>query len=94
MLDFTRNAVCIMFYTYHERRRRRLPRSVIAITQNIDLEYACFQEKYYRVCIAKAAVNETVSEDSHAEHVQFVTAADSQAPFRTWLKSFCKLVSY
>ena len=30
----------------------------------IDLGYACFQEKYYRVCIAKAAVNETVSDDS------------------------------
>ena len=44
---------------------------------NIDLGYACFQEKYYRVCIAKAAVNETVCEDSHAEDVQFVTAADS-----------------
>ena len=29
------------------------------ITQNIDLGYACFQEKYYRVCIAKAAVNES-----------------------------------
>ena len=49
---------------------------------NIDLGCACFQEKYYRVCIAKAAVNETVCEDSHAEHVQFATAADS-TPFRT-----------
>ena len=49
---------------------------------NIDLGYACFQEKYYRVCIAKAAVNETVCEDSHAEHVQFATAADSTL-FRT-----------
>ena len=45
------------------------------ITQNIDLGYACFQEKYYRVCIARAAVNESVCEDSHAEHVQFATAA-------------------
>ena len=33
------------------------------ITQNIDLGYACFQEKYYRVCIARAAVNESVCED-------------------------------
>ena len=56
------------------------------ITQNIDLGYACFQEKYYRVCIARAAVNESVCEDSHAEHVQFETAA----VFRTYLKSFCK----
>ena len=29
--------------------------------------YASFQEKYYRVCIARAAVNENVCEDSHAE---------------------------
>ena len=47
------------------------------ITQNIDLGYACFQEKYYRVCIARAAINESVCEDSHAEHVQFATAAVS-----------------
>ena len=61
------------------------------ITQNIDLGYACFQEKYYnvlcmRVCIARAAVNESVCEDSHAEHMHavcnFATAADS-IPFRT-----------
>ena len=45
------------------------------ITQNIDLGYACFQEKCNRVCIAKAAINESVCEDSHAEHVQFATAA-------------------
>jgi len=38
--------------------------------------------EYYRVCIAKAALNETVCEDSHAEHMQFATAADS-TPFRT-----------
>ena len=52
------------------------------ITQNIDLGYACFQEKYYRVCIARAAVNESVCEDSHAEHVQVATVAVS-TPFRT-----------
>ena len=52
------------------------------ITQTIDLGYACFQEKYYRVCIARAAVNESVCDDFYAEHVQF--------PFRTQLKSFCK----
>ena len=28
---------------------------------------ACFQVKYYRVFIARAAVNESVCEDSHAE---------------------------
>ena len=44
------------------------------ITQNIDMGYAFFQEKYFRVCIAKAAVNESVCEDSHAKHVQFATA--------------------
>ena len=54
-----------------------------AITQNIDLGYAWFQEKYYRVCIARtAAVNECLCEDSHAEHVQFATGAVS-TPFRT-----------
>ena len=37
--------------------------------------YACFQEKYYRLCIARAAVNESVCEDSHAEHMQLATAA-------------------
>ena len=35
------------------------------ITQNIDLGYACYQERYYRVIIARAAVNESVCEDSH-----------------------------
>ena len=25
------------------------------ITQNVDLGYACFQEKYYRACIAIAS---------------------------------------
>ena len=34
-------------------------------------------EVLYRVCIARAAVNESVCEDSHAEHVQFATAAVS-----------------
>ena len=83
-----------MFYTYSLSRKTKTATAKVGdIAQNIDLGYACFQEKYYRVCIAKAAVNETVSEDSHAEHVQFATAANSQAPFRTWLKSFCKLVS-
>ena len=53
-----------------------------SITQKIDLRYAYFREKYNRVCIARAAVNESVCEDSHAEHVQFATAADS-IPFRT-----------
>ena len=53
-----------------------------SITQNIGLGYARFQEKYYRVCIARAAVNESVCEDSHTEHVQVATAAVS-TPFRT-----------
>ena len=53
-----------------------------SVTQNIGLVYACFQEKYYRVCIARAAVNESVCEDSHTEHVQVATAAVS-TPFRT-----------
>jgi len=49
--------------------------------QNMDdLGHACFQEKYYGVCIARAAVNESVCEDSHAEHVQFATAVST--PFR------------
>ena len=53
------------------RKTKTATAKVGDVTQNIDLGYACFQEKYYRVCIAKAAVNETVCEDSHAEHVQF-----------------------
>ena len=44
--------------------------------------HACRRSISYRVCIARAAVNESVCEDSHAEHVQFVTAAVS-TPFRT-----------
>ena len=72
-----------MFYTYSLPRKTKTATAKLGdITQNIGLGYACFQEKYYRVCIAKAAVNETVCEDSHAEHVQFTTAADS-TPFRT-----------
>ena len=47
------------------------------ITQNIDLGYECFLEKYCRVCIAKAAVNDSVCEDSHAKHVQFTTAVST-----------------
>ena len=35
-----------------------------------------------RVCIARAAVNESVCEDSHTEHAQVATAAVS-TPFRT-----------
>ena len=58
-------------YIYRERRRRQLLRSG-HITQNIDLGYACFQEKYYRVCIARAAVNESVCEDSHAEFAMVI----------------------
>ena len=45
------------------------------ITKSIDLGYACFQGKYYRVCIEQL-------KDSHAEDVQFATAAVS-TPFRT-----------
>ena len=37
--------------------------------QNIERERACFQEKYSKVCITRAAVNETLCEDSHTEHV-------------------------
>ena len=54
------------------------------ITQNIDLGYACFQEKYYRVCIARAAVNKSVCEDFQSEHMQFATAAVS-TPFTTYV---------
>ena len=50
---------------------------VSGITQNIDLGYACFQEKYYRACIARAAIKECVCEDFHAEHVQSATAVST-----------------
>ena len=74
-----------MFYTYSLPRKTKTATAKvgdIANTKHRSVICACFQEKYYRVCIAKAAVNETVCEDSHAEHVQFATAADS-TPFRT-----------
>ena len=42
---------------------------VVAIIQNIERACACFQEKYYKVCIVRAAVNESVCEDSNTERV-------------------------
>ena len=36
------------------------------ITQNIDLGYACFRRSIIVLCIARAAVNESICEDSHA----------------------------
>ena len=50
-----------------------------------DLGCACFQEKYYRVSIARAAVNESVCEDSHAEHAQLQLQQFPCAPFRTYV---------
>ena len=35
----------------------------------------CFQEKYSKVCITRAAINENECEDSHTEHVQMASAA-------------------
>ena len=32
-------------------------------------------DKYSKVCITRAAVNENVCEDSHTEHVQIASAA-------------------
>ena len=60
-------------YIYRERRRWQLLRSGRK-TQNIDLGYACFQEilKYYKVCIARAPVNKSVCEDSHAEFAMVI----------------------
>ena len=40
-----------------------------SITQNIERKRACFQEKYSKGGITRAAVNENVCEDSHTEHV-------------------------
>jgi len=75
---------------YCERWRWQQPRSG-GITQNIDLGYTCFQEKYYKICIATAAVNvnESVCKDSHAEHVQ-LQVQQFLLPFRPMLKLFCK----
>ena len=39
------------------------------ITQNTERKRARFQEKYSKVCITRAAVNENVCEDSHTEHM-------------------------
>jgi len=57
------------------------------ITQNIDLGYACFQEKYYnvlcmRVCIARAAVNESVRIPMLSTCMQFATLQLQQILFR------------
>ena len=35
------------------------------ITQSIERGCACFQEKCYKVCIARGAINESVDEDPH-----------------------------
>ena len=43
--------------------------------QNMERECACLQEKYYRVCIARAAVNESVPEDSHTVSTSVQTIA-------------------
>ena len=59
----------------HVKDEKTATAKVGGITQNIDLGYACFQEKCNRVCIARAAINESVCEESHPEHVQFATAA-------------------
>ena len=42
---------------------------VCSIMQNIERGCACFQVKYYKVCIARAALNESVCEDSHSEYM-------------------------
>ena len=81
-LQGTQYAKCFIHIAYRERRRRQLPRSVIQHKTSIWDVHASRRGISYRVCIVKAAVNETVCEDSHAEHVQFETAADS-TPFRT-----------
>ena len=39
------------------------------VMQNIERKRARFQEKYSKVCITRAAVNDNVCEDSHTEHV-------------------------
>ena len=67
--------MCFIHIAYREDDNCQA--QVGGITQNIDLGYACLQEKYYRVCIARATANGSVCEDSHAEHVQFATAAVS-----------------
>ena len=50
---------------------------VVAITQSVEWVCVCFQEKYYKVCISRAGINESVCEDSHTENVQFASAAVS-----------------
>ena len=58
-------------------------KAAASITQNIGLGYACFQGSIIGyVLLYRAAVNESVCEDSHTEHVQVATAAVS-TPFRT-----------
>ena len=47
------------------------------MTQNIERGCVCFQEKCYKVYIARAAVNESVCEDSHTEHAHVVWKCSS-----------------
>ena len=42
---------------------------VVAITENKKRACACLQEKYCKVCIAKAALSESLCEDFHTEHM-------------------------
>ena len=45
--------------------------------QNVERECAWLQEKYSKVCITRAAANESVCKDSHVEKVQIASAAVS-----------------
>ena len=42
---------------------------IVYKAKHIERGCACLQEKCYKVCVARAAVNESVCEDSHTEHV-------------------------
>ena len=61
--------ICIFVVNDHNKQignvkveniKLNISSQVCSITQNIE-SYACFQEKYYKVCIARAVVNESVS---------------------------------
>ena len=56
------------------------------ITQNKDLGYASFQDKYYRVCIATAAVSESVCEDPMLSTCSLQLQQFLAIPFRTYIK--------
>ena len=59
-----RCTLCKLMFSYGDKMKTATAK-VGGIMQNIERKRECFQEKYSKVCITRAAVNENVCEDSH-----------------------------